>query len=83
MGRKRTLDSRYNREPAKPFQERRLFMSQLGPLTGLEPAGPPRLRGGFVNRNFDLKFGSKSLRLVTYAESGAHGRWEQFLIMPQ
>jgi len=61
----------------------RTSMSRLGPLTGLEPAGPPRLRGGFVNRNFDLKFGSKSLRLVTYAESGAHGRWEQFLIMPQ
>jgi len=61
----------------------RTSMSRLGPLTGLEPAGPPRLRGGFVNRNFDLKFGSKPLRLVTYAESGAHGRWEQFLIMPQ
>jgi hypothetical protein len=61
----------------------RTSLSQLGPLTGLEPAGPPRLRGGFVNRNFSLKFGSKSLRLVSYAEPGKHGRWEQFLIMPE
>ena len=44
----------------------------------------PRLRGGFVNRNFTLHYpGGKELTLVTYAEPGANGRWEQFMIMPQ
>ena len=46
--------------------------------------GSPRLRGGFVNRNFTLHYpDGKELLLVTYAEPGATGRWEQFMIMPQ
>ena len=46
--------------------------------------GPPRLRGGFVNRNYTLHYaGAKDLALVTYAEPGATGRWEQFMIMPK
>jgi hypothetical protein len=61
----------------------RSSLSRLGPLTGLKPAGPPRLRGGFVNRNFDLAFGDRMLRLISYAEPGEHGRWEQFIIMPE
>lgn len=44
---------------------------------------PPRLRGGFVNRNFTLAYPGKTLTLITYAEPGAHGRWEQFMIMPE
>ncbi|MEO7240888.1 MAG: serine hydrolase domain-containing protein [Sphingomicrobium sp.] len=44
---------------------------------------PPRLRGGFINRNFTLTFPGKTLTLITYAEPGAHGRWEQFMIMPE
>jgi hypothetical protein len=44
----------------------------------------PRLRGGFVNRNYTLHYaGGKDLTLVTYAEPGANGRWEQFMIMPE
>ncbi len=44
---------------------------------------PPRLRGGFVNRNYKLTYKGKTLTLVTYAEPGIHGRWEQFMIMPE
>jgi len=44
----------------------------------------PRLRGGFVNRNFTLHYADKpDLTLITYAEPGANGRWEQFLVMPE
>jgi len=60
----------------------RQSLAGLGPLTGLEIVRPPRLRGGFVNRVFTLKFGKKKLTLITYAEAGAHGRWEQFIITP-
>src|SRR6185503_12333881 len=63
------------------------FKSSLGWLgapTSIEPGGPPRLRGGFVNRNFTIHYaGHPDLTLVTYAEPGASGRWEQFMIMPK
>jgi len=63
------------------------YSSSLAPLrkpTAFESSGPPRLRGGFVNRNFTIHYaGGKDLTLVTYAEPGANGRWEQFMIMPQ
>lgn len=48
------------------------------------PTRPPRLRGGFVNRNYTLHYSNgKDLTLVTYSEPGANGRWEQFMIMPE
>ena len=62
------------------------YRSSLAPLgtPTFESLGPPRLRGGFVNRNFSLHYpGGKTLELVTYAEPGATGRWEQFIIMPE
>ena len=63
------------------------FKSSLGPLgapSSIEASGPPRLRGGFVNRNFTIHYaGHPDLTLVTYAEPGANGRWEQFLVMPE
>jgi len=63
------------------------FKSSLGPLgapTSIEPIRAPRLRGGFVNRNFTIHYaGHPDLTLVTYAESGANGRWEQCLVMPE
>lgn len=49
----------------------------------IEASGPPRLRGGFVNRNFTIKYPKKTLTLVTYAEPGANGKFEQFLVMPE
>ena len=63
------------------------FKSSLGPLgapTSIAPIRGPRLRGGFVNRNFTIHYaGHPDLVLVTYAEPGANGRWEQFLVMPE
>jgi D-alanyl-D-alanine carboxypeptidase len=59
-------------------------LAALGAPTGFEMLGPPRLRGGFVNRNYKIDYaGHPSLTLITYAEPGANGRWEQFMIMPQ
>jgi CubicO group peptidase (beta-lactamase class C family) len=61
----------------------RSSLAQLGTPT-VKALGAPRLRGGFVNRNFSLHYpGGKDLLLITYAEPGASGRWEQFMIMPQ
>ncbi|MBW8784502.1 MAG: beta-lactamase family protein [Novosphingobium sp.] len=61
------------------------YETSLGPLgapTSFEPTRSPRLRGGFVNRNFRMAYGATRLVLVTYAEPGPHGRWEQFIVMP-
>ena len=58
----------------------RTSLAALGEPTKVEPLGKPRLRGGFVNRNFRITAGGKDLTLITYAEPGAHGRWEQYLI---
>lgn len=55
-------------------------LGALGPLTAIEPARAPILRGGLVNRSFVLTFGTRKLRLSTYAEPGAQGRWEQFMV---
>ena len=60
----------------------RTSLRALGPLIKVTPARPPRLRGGFVNRVFELHYGKRKLVLITYAEPGAHGRWEQFMVMP-
>jgi D-alanyl-D-alanine carboxypeptidase len=60
----------------------RKSLAPLGTPT-IEAAGPPRLRGGFVNRNFTIKYPKETLELVTYAEPGADGRFEQFLVMPE
>lgn len=57
-------------------------LKALGPLTAITPTRPPRRRGGFINRVFALQFGQKKLLLSTYAEPGAQGRWEQFLVVP-
>jgi len=62
----------------------RQSLAALGRPTSITINRPPRLRGGFVNRNFSVHFaGHPDLTLVTYAEPGANGRWEQFLIMPE
>ena len=62
----------------------RASLAPLGAPQSITANGPPRLRGGFVNRNFTIHYsGGKDLTLVTYAEAGATGRWEQFMIMPE
>lgn len=68
---------------ATTLADYRKSLAGLG-LPKITPTRPPRLRGGFVNRNYTLHYPSgKDLTLVTYAEPGANGRWEQFMIMPQ
>ncbi len=62
------------------------YASSLRPLgapSAFTAPRPPRLRGGFVNRNFKIAYGKRNLTLITYAEPGAHGRWEQFIVMPE
>jgi D-alanyl-D-alanine carboxypeptidase len=62
----------------------RSSLAPLGAPTSIEMRGQPKLRGGFVNRNYTLHYaGKKDLTLITYAEPGAQGRWEQFMIMPE
>lgn len=62
------------------------YRSSLAPLgtPKITLLHAPRLRGGFVNRNYSLTYSDgRQLILVTYAEPGAQGRWEQFMIMPE
>ena len=62
----------------------RSTLKPLGLPTAIEPNGPPRLRGGFVQRSYTLRYaGDRSLSLGTFAEPGANGRWEQFIITPE
>ena len=62
----------------------RSSLAPLGKPTSITINRSPRLRGGFVNRNYTIHYaGHPDLTLVTYAEPGAAGRWEQFLIMPE
>lgn len=57
-------------------------LSKLGEPTAFEETGGPRLRGGFVNRNYKVSYPDQTLEIVTYAEPGKDGRYEQFLVMP-
>ena len=57
-------------------------LSALGPCTAFVPKAKPRLRGGFVNRNFGVTCGKQALTVITYAEPGPNGRWEQLLVSP-
>ena len=62
----------------------RASLLPLGTPTSITLNGPARLRGGFVNRNYTIHYaGGRDLSLVTYAETGANGRFEQYMIMPE
>ena len=61
----------------------RTSLAPLGQPKAIKALGSPRLRGGFVNRNFSIEYPDKTLTLVTYAEPGASGRFEQYMIMPE
>lgn len=59
----------------------RSSLSRLGKPDKIELLRSPRLRGGFVNRNYRLSFpGGKHLIVITYAEPGPAGKWEQFMV---
>lgn len=74
-----TEDARAYFTPQAITDYHRSFLA-LGPCTGFAAKGKPRLRGGFVNRNFTTKCGARDLTIITYAERGDKGRWEQFLV---
>lgn len=60
----------------------RSSLSEPGKPDHIELTRAPRLRGGFVNRNYRLTFANgKELTIITYAEPGTAGRWEQFIVM--
>jgi D-alanyl-D-alanine carboxypeptidase len=61
------------------------YRDSLGPLgepQSITQLGTARLRGGFVNRNYAVQYPGKRLIVVTYAEPGLSGRFEQFIVMP-
>ncbi len=59
-------------------------LAPLGAPEAVKSLRPARLRGGFVNRVYELSYaGGRKLILITYAEPGDAGRWEQFLVMPR
>ena len=76
-----TENGRYYFSP-QTLGDYRTSLRALGPVTKITATRPPRLRGGFVNRVFQLQYGKRTLVLSTYAEPGAHGRWEQFMVTP-
>jgi len=62
------------------------YRDSLGPLgdpASFKLSRPARLRGGFVNRNYSVVYADgRKLNVVTYAEPGDTGRYEQFIVMP-
>ena len=57
-------------------------LAPLGAPKSFEMVRKPRLRGGFVNRNYKVTYATKTLNIITYSEPAAPGRFEQFLVMP-
>ncbi len=58
-------------------------LAPLGEPTSFAPIGRARLRGGFVNRNYAISYGDRRLVAITYAEPGAEGKFEQFIVQPR
>ncbi|OYY89696.1 MAG: serine hydrolase [Sphingomonas sp. 28-66-16] len=57
-------------------------LGKLGAPESFEATRKPRLRGGFVNRNYRVIYPDRTLNVITYSEPGDNGRYEQFLVMP-
>ena len=76
-----TADANYYFTPTA-LADYRSSLAALGEPTAFELLRPARLRGGFVNRVYKVSYPGRSLTIVTYAEPGPAGRYEQFLAMP-
>ncbi|WP_343528160.1 serine hydrolase domain-containing protein [Sphingomonas sp.] len=76
-----TEDAAYYFTPAT-MADYRASLSPLGVPTKIEQVGRTRLRGGFVNRSYRVTYPARALRISTYAEPGANGKIEQFLVSP-
>ncbi|UZK66743.1 serine hydrolase domain-containing protein [Sphingomonas sp. M1-B02] len=69
----------FNAETVRDYRD---SLAPLGAPTSFEPLGTPKLRGGFVNRNYRISYPGRSLILVTYADPGRDGKFEQYFITP-
>lgn len=59
-------------------------LAPLGDPVSFEALGKARLRGGFVNRNYQISYADgRKLIVISYAEPGVHGKFEQFLVQPR
>lgn len=67
---------------ATTLDDYRTSLAPLGAPTAFVQTGMARLRGGFVNRVFRVSYPDTTLTISTYAEPGAKGRLEQFLVAP-
>lgn len=76
-----TSDSNYY-FTATALADYKASLSALGEPQSFAAIRGPRLRGGFVNRNYTVTYPDRKLTIVTYAEQGEHGRYEQFLVQP-
>jgi D-alanyl-D-alanine carboxypeptidase len=76
-----TADAAYYFTP-EATADYRTSLSALGEPMAFEARGAPRLRGGFVNRNYRVTYPGRTLNIITYAEPGEGGRYEQFLVQP-
>ena len=76
-----TEDAAYYFTPAT-IADYQTSLSPLGAPSKIEQVGQTRLRGGFVNRSYRVSYPTRTLRISTYAEPGAQGRIEQFLVSP-
>ncbi|WP_425229813.1 serine hydrolase domain-containing protein [Sphingomonas sp.] len=74
-----TEDANFYFTPAT-LADYRASLRPLGAPTAFTQTGRTRLRGGFVNRVFRITYPGRTLAVSTYAEPGAHGRFEQFLV---
>jgi D-alanyl-D-alanine carboxypeptidase len=77
-----TEDAQYYFTP-QATEDYRASLAPLGEPDGFMAAGKPRLRGGFVNRNYLISYKGQRLVAITYAEPGAEGKFEQFLVQPR
>ncbi|MEO9131384.1 MAG: serine hydrolase domain-containing protein [Sphingomonas sp.] len=76
-----TEDSNYYYN-AVTLSDYKSSFAAFGKPISFKQTGKTRLRGGFVNRNYKLRLGKKDFVIITYAEPGDHGRYEQFLVAP-
>lgn len=67
---------------ADALKDYQASLAPLGQPSKIEMPRPPRLRGGFVNRVYVVTYpNDRTIRISTYADPGADGRWEQFMVM--
>lgn len=57
-------------------------LAPLGTPATFVQTGRTRLRGGFINRTYRVSYPDRALSINSYAEPGAGGRIEQFLVVP-